>query len=325
MLKTDEWQLIATLCSGAECYAPAVALTCGDDCALLESEPDSFTALSTDTLNAGVHFPADLNPEAIAYRALMVNLSDLAAMGAQPVAYLNALSLPSPSIAPALRAGLAAAEREFQISLIGGNVSRASALSLSITVLGSVPREQVLRRDGAQPEDDLYLSGELGGAALGLQITQEQGLIINASNAAERELEYFQQRYLRPRPRLRLATRLRGYANCCIDISDGLYADLQHILRASQLAASLQTEAIHIARPRHNRQLSLSLQQALSHGDDYELLFSAPAKYRSQIQSLAQELQIALQRIGKLHSGSIGSIVQNGLAPDSASLGYRHF
>ena len=324
MSKNSERQLISGLNSGAQCYnQKSVALAYGDDCALLENAAANFIALSTDTLNSGVHFPADLSPEAVAYRALMVNLSDLAAMGAQPVAYLNALSLPSPEIASALRAGLAAAEQEFRISLIGGNVSQAPALSLSITVIGSVPREQVLRRDGAQPEDDLYLSGELGGAALGLQITQERGLIINSGNSAERELEYFQNRYLRPRPRLRLGTMLRSYANCCIDVSDGFYSDLQHILQASKLAASIQTQAINIARPRYNHKLSLNKQQALTHGDDYELLFSAPAKYRSQIQSLAQELQIAIQHIGKLHSGTIGAIAQDDKMPDY--LGYRHF
>ena len=323
MLKTNEWQLILTLSSAAQRYSSAIALAGGDDCALLSTEPNHFVALSTDTLNAGVHFPADLDPEAVAYRALMVNLSDLAAMGAQPVAYLNALSLPSPEIAPKLRAGLAAAEQEFQVSLIGGNVTRAPALSLSITVIGSVPQEQALRRDSGQPGDDLYLSGELGGAALGLQITCESGLILTTANLAERELEYFQQRYLRPRPRLRLATRLRGYANCCIDVSDGLYSDLRHILEASQLAASIEPEVINIANPRHNHQLKLSRQQALTHGDDYELLFSAPKKYRSQIQSLAQELHLPIQRFGELHSGPVGAIMQAGAVPDS--VGYSHF
>ena len=319
----NECQLIFALSSGAQRYSSSVALTCSDDCALLQNEPDSLAALSTDTLNADVHFPADLNPEAIAYRALMVNLSDLAAMGAQPVAYLNAISLPNPEIAPALRAGLAAAEQEFRISLIGGNVSRAPALSLSITVIGSVPQNEVLRRDGGKFNDDLYLSGELGGAALGLQITQERGLMPSAKNPAEHELIYFQQRYLRPRPRLRLATRLRSYANCCIDVSDGLYSDLQHILQASKLAASIQVEAINIACPRHNHHLSLSREQALTHGDDYELLFSAPKKYRGHIQSLAQELQIPIQRIGKLHTGTIGTVSQDGKIPDA--VGYRHF
>ena len=323
MSNLDEWQLIAALNSAAQRYDPAIALASGDDCALWSSTADDFNAISTDTLNAGIHFPADLDPAAVAYRALMVNLSDLAAMGAQPLAYLNALSLPDPEIAPALRTGFAAAEQEFKLSLIGGNIARAPALSLSITIIGRVPRTQVLRRDGGRCGDDLYLSGELGGAALGLQITLEHGLLAPATNPAERELEYWQQRYLRPRPRLRLATRLRAYANCCIDVSDGLYSDLGHLLRASQLGATIDPASIAIAQPRHNHQLSLSREQALTHGDDYELLFSAPPKYRAQIQHLAQELSLPIQRIGELNSHPAGTIIQDGKIPNAT--GYRHF
>ena len=323
MSNLDEWQLVAALNSAAQRYDPAIALTSGDDCALWSSAADDFNAISTDTLNAGIHFPADLDPAAVAYRALMVNLSDLAAMGAQPLAYLNALSLPDPEIAPVLRTGFAAAEQEFKLSLIGGNIARAPTLSLSITIIGRVPRTQVLRRDGGRCGDDLYLSGELGGAALGLQITIERGLLAPAANPAERELEYWQQRYLRPRPRLRLATRLRAYANCCIDVSDGLYSDLGHLLRASQLGADIDPASIAIAQPRHNHQLSLSREQALTHGDDYELLFSAPPIYRAQIQHLAQELSLPIRRIGELNSSPAGTIIQDGKIPDAT--GYRHF
>ena len=325
----NEWQIIESLNANADCYSDAIGLRAGDDCALWNTPAGCSNVVSTDTLVAGVHFPEHLAPEAIAYRALMVNLSDLAAMGAQPLGYLNAISLPSGDecLVTGLSAGLRAAEQSYRLSLLGGNICRAAQLSLTISVIGLVPEGQELRRDRAQADDDLYLSGELGAAALGLQLYQGSAL---ANAGGEARHSYYLDRYLRPRPRIALGQALRGRASACIDISDGLLADLGHLLQASALAAELDLSSVPIARSQPGEAWAQAQTQALTHGDDYELLFSAAVEQRSELAALARALQIPLTRIGKLRSGVVGAISfigqfgwQPGWQPDS--VGYRHF
>ena len=328
MANLSEWQLIASLNAGARSYSADIALQAGDDCALWRSDAQTHNAISTDTLVSGVHFPENLAPQAAAYRALMVNLSDLAAMGATPLAYLNSLTLSTAdsSAIASWSQGLRRAERQYQLSLLGGNICRASITSITISIIGQVPRGAALRRAGAQAGDDLYVSGSVGAAALGLAITQQHGLLSPRSdNAAEQELYAYQQRYLQPLPRLQLGLHLRSLASACIDISDGLYADLVNILQASKLSACIDPAAIPLALPQHNKQLTLERDRACSHGDDYELLFSAPVKHRQQIDLVAQRLQLALTRIGVLESGQVGSIRLTSGAELPPDLGYKHF
>ncbi|MBF0254871.1 MAG: thiamine-phosphate kinase [Gammaproteobacteria bacterium] len=310
----SEFDLIARYFSHLGASRSDVLLGVGDDCALLRPPPGMDLALSTDTLVAGCHFFADVDPEALGHKCLAVNLSDLAAMGATPAWASLALSLPAVDHAwlQGFAAGFGRLAEQAGIALVGGDTTRGP-LSISIQVQGLLPAGQGLRRSGAQAEDLICVSGRLGDAALALHQLQ-QGL--EPEPALRARLE-------RPSPRLQLGQRLLGLAHACIDISDGLLADLGHICRASGLAAELQLEALPCA-PELLASGDWSL--PLSGGDDYELCFTLPAEQAAQLPQLAAELGLPLSPIGRILAGEgVACRLADGRLYQPKQRGFDHF
>jgi thiamine-monophosphate kinase len=279
----------------------------GDDCALLAPRPGMQLAVSTDMLVEGRHFFADVDPARLGHKALAVNLSDLAACGAEPLAYTLALALPRADerFLAAFASGLHALADRHEIELIGGDTT-AGPLNLCITVFGEVPTGQALLRSGAEPGDDLWVSGRLGDARLALeallgQYPQPPEVLAATRDALER-----------PEPRVALGRALRGLAHSALDVSDGLLGDLGHLLDRSQarcgtpLAAvieltQLPRSAALSAQPEALQQLCL-----LSGGDDYELLFSAAPEDRERVMRAGETAGTAVTRIGRIEAATAG-------------------
>ena len=260
----------------------------GDDAALLTLAKTEILLAATDSFVAGTHFFIDTAPKLLGHKALAVNLSDLAAMGAKPLAFLLALTLPKVD-EPWLEQfsqGLTALADQHQIDLVGGDTTRGP-LSITITVLGTALKNKVLYRHQAKIGDDIYVTGQLGGAALGLQVLK--GEVQLAQTEATAALTAFHC----PMPRLAFGQALAGKAHAAIDISDGLAQDLGHILKASQVGAQ-----IFLAQVPCFPQASIEL--ALSGGEDYELCFTAPLHLRAELQALAQQQQLPLHQIGSI-------------------------
>ena len=283
------------------------ALGIGDDCALLQTPAGSHMAISTDMLVQGRHFFTDVDPRTLGHKALAVNLSDLAACGAEPMGFTLALALPQidEGWLAAFAQGLFTLADNHDCELIGGDTTRGR-LNICITVFGSVPapagQSQALLRSGAQPGDDLYVSAHLGDARLALQALQGQLSLPPALLKATR------QRLEEPSPRIALGMALRGLASAAMDLSDGLVGDLGHLLQASQVGATLNTEAVldrmaarthddwAIAGVSHKQ----ALQCVLSGGDDYELLFTAPPTARKALLAAAQTSATPVSCIGRI-------------------------
>ena len=268
------------------------ALGIGDDCAVLHAAvPGTTLAVATDMLVAGRHFLADADPAGIGHKALAVNLSDLAAMGAQPRAFTLALALPEPDPAwlEAFAGGLFALADRFDCELIGGDTTRGP-LNICVTVLGELPVGAALRRDRAEPGDDLWVSGALGGAALALRLGEQ---------AAPLE----RQRLDRPEPRVALGLALRHLARSAIDVSDGLIGDLGHVCDRSRVGAEVDWPAVPLSPGLQSEEGALHPALALGGGDDYELLFSAAPENRRSIEALGTRLGLPLARIGRIVAG----------------------
>lgn len=257
-----------------------VVLGVGDDGALLTLPAGHELVVSTDTLVAGVHFLPDAPAHAIGHKALAVNLSDLAAMGATPRYVLLALTLPQldDTWVGDFMSGWRALAVRHGVALVGGDTTRGP-LSITVTALGSAPSGAALRRAGAMPGDGIYLSGALGGAGLALRARRgEVTLSVAQLSGAQQRLDY-------PQPRVGLGEALRGVASACVDVSDGLAADLGHVLTASGVGARLDLEAMPWCpgvAPDDDARAA-----ALSAGDDYELCFTAPSASATAVQALA--------------------------------------
>lgn len=297
----------------------------GDDAALISVTPGHELALSTDTLVSGRHFFADANPHQLGHKSLAVNLSDMAAMGANPRWAMLALTLPEelakhPSWLAQFSEGFFALADKHRVQLIGGDTT-AGPLAICVQIIGEVPAGQALRRSGAKPGDDIWVSGQLGSAALALkhelqQITLESGEAAQCLPAL-----------LTPIARVELGQRLIGLAHSAIDISDGLLADLGHILENSRQAACIYLEDIPCVIPLKRRiPQSIALQCLLAGGDDYELCFTASKAQHEPIVQLAATMQLPLTHIGEIVSGT-GLIVKdaqgNSITMDIR--GYDHF
>lgn len=296
------------------------ALGLADDAALVDVPPGRQLVVAKDAIVADVHFLADDPPELVAGKLLRVNLSDLAAMGAEPLGYLTVLAR-APGTGEAwltrFAAGLAADQRRFGCHLLGGDtVSTPGPLSLSLTILGTVPAGQALLRSGARPGDDLWVSGTLGDAAIGLRVLR--GLAV-----AEDEAFHLVDRYRTPRPRLGLGRALRGLATAAIDVSDGLVADLGHVLAASRVGATVDAALLPLSPV--GRGIPGAREAALVGGDDYELLFTAPAEARDRIEALAPALAHAVTRIGAIRAGSGLELHDAGAPLRVGQGGWRHF
>jgi thiamine-monophosphate kinase len=302
--------------------APGALLGVGDDAALLQVSDGNVLAASSDMLVSGVHFLPDADPYLLGHKVLAVNLSDMAAMGATPRWATLAIALPEANEAwlEKFSAGFFALADQFGVGLVGGDTTRGP-LNLCVTIFGEVPAEQALRRSGAQAGDEVWVSGNLGDAALAL--AHLQGLIA----LSDIELDACAPALHQPEPRVALGLALRGIANSAIDISDGLLADLGHVLDASRLAARLDFPALPISPLlRAHLQHPLAKQWVLSGGDDYELCFTVPAAHHARILDISARLKLPLACIGTIVTG-LGCVVLDAASNpiDMEAAGYDHF
>jgi thiamine-monophosphate kinase len=293
----------------------------GDDCAVLTPTPGMQWCISTDLLVEGRHFLPTVAPDRLGHKALAVNLSDLAACGAEPRGFTLALALPRADEAflePFAR-GLWALAEAHDIDLVGGDTT-AGPLAIDITAFGEVPHGQALLRSGARPGDELWVSGTLGDARAALEVFRGTLSVEGAAfDAFRRAMEL-------PQPRVALGVALRGVASSAIDLSDGLLGDLGHILRRSGVGARIELAAL--PRSRWLAALPDAMQQLclLSGGDDYELLFSAPRERAADVGAAAQRAGVAVQRIGRIEAGTGLVVVDAGGRPVAATArGFDHF
>jgi len=285
------------------------ALGVGDDCALLAPAPGMQLAVSSDMLVDGRHFFADVDPAALGHKALAVNLSDLAACGARPLAFTLALALPraDPAWLQAFAGGLLALADAHGCELVGGDTT-AGPLNICITVFGEVPPGRALLRSGAQVGDEVWVSGTLGDARLALEALRGRARLPAAALAAAR------QRLERPTPRVALGQALQGVATSAIDVSDGLLGDLGHILAASRVGARLDVSAAieliaicavgSSAGGHFDLEIDLETRRqcALAGGDDYELAFTAPAGQAAEVLAAARQAGTPVTRIGRIEA-----------------------
>jgi len=278
------------------------ALGVGDDCALLAPAPGMQLAVSSDMLVEGRHFFADVDPEALGHKALAVNLSDLAASGARPLAFTLALALPrvhEPWLAAFARGLLQLADAH-GCELVGGDTTQGP-LNLCITIFGEVPPGQALLRSGARAGEDIWVSGTLGDARLALEA------LLGRTALPPTVLQAARQRLERPTPRVALGLQLRGIASAALDVSDGLLGDLGHLLRASHVGACIDTsETIKLiaasAYPESAEarfDIELLHQCTLAGGDDYELVFTAPPSARAAVEAAGRASGTPVTRIGR--------------------------
>ena len=316
---SSEFDLIARHFTRA---TPGAVLGVGDDCALLAPTPGMQLAVSSDMLLEGRHFSPQDSPAGIGHKSLAVNLSDLAAMGATPRWATLSIALPEANDAwlTAFARGFFRVADQHGIELIGGDTTRG-ALTLSITVIGEVPPGQALRRDGAQAGDDIWVSGVIGSAALAL--AYRQGRLFMEQIDAARVLPAL---YL-PTPRVELGIALRGIASSAIDISDGLLADLGHILERSHVGATLEFAALPTL-PVVQTYLHQAVARdcVLAGGDDYELCITAPADRRNVVLAAALSAGVVVMRIGRITAeAGLTLIDADGQPLPYDQTGYDHF
>jgi thiamine-monophosphate kinase len=318
-----EFQLIQQFFQREQAEQPAagVLLGIGDDCALLQLPEGKHLAVSVDTLVAGVHFPVDADPELIAQRALRTNLSDLAAMSAEPLWFTLALTLPeaSESWLRSFSRGLFACAREFGIALVGGDTTSGS-LSITIQVMGYTSPGSAIRRDGANAGDFILATHFLGDGAAALACVQNQHTF------SQEHSDYLAARFYQPTPRLNEARLIRDIASAALDISDGLVADLQHICTASDLGAVIDVENIPLSpalQSLNNQQLAY--EWALSGGDDYELCFTVPPDKMPEVAMLVAQGKLKATVIGEMIPGTQVLCEYEGKPFALKRGGYQHF
>jgi len=279
--------------------AANAVLGVGDDCALVGVSHGMDLAVSTDTMVSGTHFFPDVDPETLGHKALAVNLSDMAAMGAMPYWATLALTLPAVNdewLAKFAKGFFDLAE-EFGVSLIGGDTTKGP-LTMTVTIMGEVPAGASLRRSGAKVGNDIWVSGHLGDAALA--VAHRRGLL----KLSEEDYMEAVMRLYEPAPRVKLGQALRGLATGAIDISDGLLGDLGHICELSKVGATVESELLPVSAIGALHIDSLEgLTAVAAGGDDYELCFTAPANARDSIEDLTDVLGIPLTRIGQVRKG----------------------
>lgn len=319
----SEFDIIARYFAQATAERDDVVLGIGDDAAVIEPPAGQQLVVAIDTLVAGVHFPLDTEPYDIGWKALAVNLSDLAAMGAEPAWLTLALTLEhnDEKWLGAFSRGLADLAGQYGVQLVGGDTTRGP-LTVTVQVAGYLPAGQALTRKGVRQGDDIWVSGTLGDAALGLRMVQGQ---LEADDAAKATLR---RRLDRPQPRLALGMALRGIASSCIDISDGLLADLGHLCTAGDCGAGLHYAELPLSSAA--RQLIATDpglgELPLIGGDDYELCFTAPASRHADIRSLATQLDYPLTCIGQIETErGIRCQEPDGRMKNVSGHGYRHF
>ena len=324
--RLDEFEIIARHFKplAAKCEG---ALGLSDDAAALRVGAGRELIVTADALVEGVHFLPNDPPDLIARKMLRVNLSDLAAKGATPTVYLMMLAL-GPAVdeswIASFASGLAQDQEEFGVALAGGDTTATPGpTTLSVTAMGEVVQGQALRRNGARAGDGVWVSGTIGDGALGLAAARGESLGVDTDAAAS-----LADRYRLPRPRVTLGPRLVGVAHAAMDVSDGLVGDLRHICDASGLGAEIETARVPLSAAARTvlARAPERLREILTGGDDYEILFTAPASRDGALAALSTETGIALTRIGTMAAGS-GVTVRDaaGGLMDMGQGGYRHF
>lgn len=304
----------------------AGAFSLSDDAALLQIPEGSQLVVTKDAIIKGIHFIGNETPATIAAKLLRVNLSDLAAMGAKPYAYFLALMLPAEIDDAWLKdfaGGLASEQEIFNITLMGGDTTHTTGpLTMALTAIGFVAQGHALRRSGANIGDNIYVTGTIGDAALGLQVA---GSGFRAENEVD---EYLVNRYRFPLPRLEIGRQLHGIATSCMDISDGLMQDMGHIAECSGIGALIHWERVPLSEAAREKLLIVPGQQEtiLAGGDDYELLFTAPPQAHEALQELACKTSVNITNIGSVKEGrGIKIIDKNGNDIYLSRNGYNHF
>ena len=325
-MELGEFDLIETY------FAPLASGVTGafnlkDDAAVIEPPAGKSVVITNDTIVEGIHFFSEDSAEQIASKLLRVNLSDLAAMGSVPAFYNLSIALNSSISAHWVKKfarGLQRDQSEFGVSLLGGDtVSTSGPLTFSLTAIGYIESGKFLRRSGAVIDDDIWVSGTIGDAALGLLGVQGK-----LDNFSPNNLEYLISRYKKPNPRVQLAPALIDSANAVIDVSDGLLSDLNHICSESRVGADIFVSQIPVSDP-----VNIAINQdpnlvdlILSGGDDFELLFTAKISKRALFESTTKALKIPLTRIGSIvKNRSISVYDENGTIIPKKKLGYTHF
>ncbi|MDO8890461.1 MAG: thiamine-phosphate kinase [Sulfurimicrobium sp.] len=301
---------------------PSALLGVGDDAALLQVSPCMDLAVSVDMLVEGRHFSPQDGPGTVGHKSLAVNLSDMAAMGAQPRWATLALALPAADEKwlRGFAGGFFGLASKFGVELVGGDTTRGP-LNICIQIMGEVPAGKALRRDGAKAGDEIWVSGTLGTAALALAFRQGRVELDQLEAAACLPALYV------PQPRVALGLALRGIATAAIDISDGLLADLGHILEQSQVGAEIHFEALplHEVTRRHIN-LEVAKNCVLAGGDDYELCFTAPADRHAELEELSLKLALPLACIGRIASGAGLAVLDGKGDPMPVEMkGFDHF
>lgn len=302
--------------------AANAVLGVGDDCALVQLSRGMELAVSVDTMVSGTHFFPDVDPETLGHKALAVNLSDMAAMGAMPYWAMLALTLPKVDHdwLGAFAKGFFDLAEEFEVSLIGGDTTRGP-LTLTVTIMGEVPAGAAVRRSGAKAGNDVWVSGHLGDAALAVAHCHGK-LVLDDADYRQAVMRLYE-----PTPRVSLGQALRGVATAAIDISDGLLADLGHICKLSKVGAVVELASLPLS-PIGSRHVGSDAGRTalVAGGDDYELCFTAHPNSRESIQDLAKMLGMPITRIGQVKRGKGVSLV----GPDGKPVkidgrGYDHF
>ncbi|CAM5765012.1 thiamine-monophosphate kinase [Labrys miyagiensis] len=304
MARLTEDQLISRFFAPLATASGARGLT--DDAATLSVPQGQHLVVTTDALVAGVHFLPDDPPDLIARKSLRVNLSDLAAKGARPLAYTLCLALPenwSEDWLARFAEGLRQDGEEFDFALLGGDtVKTPGPLTVAVNAFGMTPTERIPRRDGARPGDSLYVTGTIGDGALGLLTRTGRG---DLDALPEEDRSYLTRRYLLPQPRSALAGAVLAHASASMDISDGFVGDLAKLLRASQVSADVELEAVPLSRAVRNACAHdpACLERALTGGDDYEILCAVPLGERSVFEGMARAFGVPVAWVGTVTSG----------------------
>ncbi len=303
--------------------AANAVLGVGDDCALVDVTNGMDLAISTDTMVSGTHFFPDVDPEALGHKALAVNLSDMAAMGAMPYWAMLALTLPNVNHdwLSSFAKGFFDLAQEYNVSLVGGDTTKGPALVMTVTIMGEVPAGAALRRSGAKVGNDVWVSGNVGDAALA--VAHRNGKLVLVEDDYREAL----MRLYEPTPRVALGQALRGLATSAIDVSDGLLADLTHICRLSGVGATVELPLVPVSDIGSRHLGSPAGRSAIvAGGDDYELCFTAHANSRDSIRELTDILGIPITRIGQIKRGKGVSLLgADGKAVKIDGRGYDHF
>ncbi|WP_298772467.1 thiamine-phosphate kinase [uncultured Shewanella sp.] len=316
-----EFQLIERFFTSRSSPRRDVSLGIGDDCALVEATENKSIAISCDMLVEGVHFYKDIPAHALGYKSLAVNLSDLAAMGAEPAWMTLAITLPEvdESWLGEFSDGLFEAAQYYGVSLIGGDTTRGPR-SICITINGKVSKDQALTRSGARNGDWIYVTGTLGDSALGLAILQGK-ITANAVDEA-----YLIKRHYYPTPRVLAGQSLRQLATSAIDLSDGLVSDLKHVIKASHVGAVIDVDALPLSAALQNVvSLDDALSYALTGGEDYELLFTVPESQKGALETSLAQAGVTFSKVGQITTGEQLTLQRNGQDFETTHYGFEHF